>query len=124
MQNIYKRSGKIEDEVNKRKRANAVIEHIVLFKFNDAATNEQKEEGMKRLRQLKSVLPGILDIQTNHNFSDRNKGYDMGLTVRFESKEALENYGPSPEHQAVVSYLDEIGVIDKLAVDFVIDSQE
>jgi heme-degrading monooxygenase HmoA len=95
-----------------------MIEHIVLFKFSDETTNEQKEEAMKRLRGLKQQLPGIIDIQTGHNFSERSKGYVMGLTVRFETKENLEHYGPSPEHQAVVSYLKEIGMIDTLALDF------
>ncbi|GGH75996.1 heme-degrading monooxygenase HmoA [Pullulanibacillus pueri] len=95
-----------------------MIEHIVLFKFNEQTTNGQKEEAMKRLRELKNQLPGILDIQTNHNFSDRGKGYTMGLTVRFESKADLEHYGPSDAHQAVVSYLKEIGMVDTLAVDF------
>lgn len=98
-----------------------MIEHIVLFKFKNDTTKEQKEEGTRRLRSLKTVLPGIIDIQANHNFSDRSKGYDMGLTVRFKSRDDLETYGPSPEHQAVVSYLEEIGLEDKLAVDFVIE---
>lgn len=95
-----------------------MVEHIVLFKFNDETNNEQKEEAMKRLKELKQKLPGIIDIQTGHNFSDRGKGYVMGLTVRFETKADLEHYGPSAEHQAVVSYLKEIGMIDTLAVDF------
>ncbi|MGV3487103.1 MAG: Dabb family protein [Tuberibacillus sp.] len=95
-----------------------MVEHIVLFKFKDETTKEQKEEGMKRLRELKQKLPGIIDIQAGHNFSDRAKGYTMGLTVRFESREDLEHYGPSAEHQEVVKYLDDIGCVEKLAVDF------
>ncbi|MFC4618621.1 Dabb family protein [Camelliibacillus cellulosilyticus] len=98
-----------------------MVEHIVLFKFKPETTKEQKEEAMRRLRALKSVLPGINDIQTNHNFTDRGKGYVMGLTVRFDSMEAFEHYGPSPEHQAVLSYLKEIGLEDTLAVDFTIE---
>ncbi|MFD2617311.1 Dabb family protein [Terrilactibacillus laevilacticus] len=101
-----------------------MIEHIVLFKFKDETTNEQKEEGMKRLRHLKLELPGIVDIQSNHNFSDRSKGYEMGLTVRFTDKASLENYGPSDEHQAVVSYLKSIGMVDTLAVDFEISEEK
>ena len=95
-----------------------MIEHIVLFKFKEETTDAQKEAAMEKLRALKDKLPGILDIQTNHNFSERSKGYVMGLTVRFESKKDLEHYGPSAEHQEVVSFLKEIGMIDTLAVDF------
>jgi antibiotic biosynthesis monooxygenase (ABM) superfamily enzyme len=95
-----------------------MVEHIVLFKFKETTTQAEKEEGMRRLKALKDKLPGIVDLQVGHNFSDRGKGYTMGLVVRFESKKALEHYGPSPEHQAVVQYLDQIGCNDKLAVDF------
>lgn len=95
-----------------------MIEHIVLFKFDEKTTKEQKDEGAKRLRHLIHELPGILDIQSGLNYSSRSKGYSMGLTVRFESKAAHEHYTPSPEHQAVVSYLKEVGLVDTLSVDF------
>ena len=98
-----------------------MVEHMVLFKFKEETTKEQKDEGMKRLRKLKQLLPGIIDIQTGHNFSKRAKEYVMGLTIRFESKAALENYSPSPEHQAVVSYLKSVGMIETLSLDFEIE---
>lgn len=101
-----------------------MIEHIVLFKFSDSATEAQKEEGASRLRHLIHELPGIIDIQAGQNYSTRSKGYSMALTVLFRSKEDHEHYTPSPEHQAVHSYLKEIGLIDSLAVDFEISSEK
>lgn len=98
-----------------------MIEHIVLFKFNEETTEEQKTEAARRLRHLKQELPNILDIQAGQNFSTRGQGYSMALTVRFPTKEDLAFYTPSKEHQAVVSYIKEIGMIDSLAMDFVID---
>jgi hypothetical protein len=95
-----------------------MIEHIVFFKFSPETTQAQKEEGIKRLKGLKDQLPGIVDLQAGFNFSERSKGYEVGLTVRFESKEDLLNYGPSDEHQAVVHFLEEIGNTDKLVIDF------
>ncbi|WP_273852429.1 Dabb family protein [Guptibacillus spartinae] len=95
-----------------------MIEHVVLFKFSDETTVEQKEEGMRRLLKVKDKIPGIVDIQSGNNFSDRSQGFESGLTVRFESKEALEAYGPHPAHQEVVAYLKEVGMTDVLALDF------
>ncbi|MCA0993282.1 MULTISPECIES: Dabb family protein [Bacillales] len=95
-----------------------MIEHVVLFKFSEETTVEQKEEGMRRLIKVKDKIPGIVDIQAGNNFSDRSQGFESGLTVRFESKEALESYGPHPAHQEVVAYLKEIGMSDVLALDF------
>ncbi|MBN8209195.1 Dabb family protein [Bacillus sp. NTK071] len=95
-----------------------MIEHVVLFKFTNETTKEQKEEGMKRLIQVKDKIPGIVDIQAGNNFSDRSQGFESGLTVRFESRDALEAYGPHPAHQEVVAYLKEIGMTEVLALDF------
>ncbi|QST01740.1 Dabb family protein [Pontibacillus sp. ALD_SL1] len=95
-----------------------MIEHIVLFKFEEQTTKEQQNEAIKRLTSLRHEIPGIIDIQAGLNFSDRNKGYELGLTVRFEDKEALEQYGPHEKHQEVVAYLKEIGLSDILVVDF------
>ncbi|WP_353948531.1 Dabb family protein [Sporolactobacillus sp. Y61] len=101
-----------------------LIEHIVLFKFSDRTTEAQKEEAARRLRHLIHELPGIIDIQAGQNYSTRSKGYSLGLTVRFPTKADHEHYTPSPEHQAVVSYMKEIGLVDSLAVDFEIPSEK
>ncbi|MFX3619453.1 MAG: Dabb family protein [Sporolactobacillus sp.] len=98
-----------------------MIEHIVLFKFSEKTTEEEKAEGARRLCHLKEILPGILDIQAGKNFSDRNKGFSMALTVRLRSKADLENYAPSAEHQACVAYLKEVGLVDDINVDFEIN---
>ncbi len=95
-----------------------MIEHIVLLKFSEETTKDQKDEALKRLEALGTQLPGILNIQGGYDFSNRSQGFEAAITVRFESKEALQNYGPSDAHQAVVRYLDEIGCKDRLVVDF------
>ncbi|RHW39538.1 Dabb family protein [Lysinibacillus yapensis] len=95
-----------------------MIEHLVLIKFSPTATLEQKQELIDRTLQLKGKIPGILDIQQGINFSERSKGYEVGLTARFENRAALENYLPHPEHQKIVSFLKEIGVEDTIIVDF------
>lgn len=95
-----------------------MVEHIVLIKFSPETTKEQKEELIRRTLQLKNLIPGIMDIQQGFNFSNRSQGYEMGLTVRFEDKASLDNYGPHPAHQKIVAYLKEIGMEDSIIVDF------
>ncbi|WP_026695460.1 Dabb family protein [Peribacillus kribbensis] len=95
-----------------------MIEHIALLKFTPHTTEEQKEELITRTLELKNIIPGIVEIQQGTNFSNRSKGYEMGLTVRFEDRSSLENYGSHPAHQEVVSYLKEIGLEDSIFVDF------
>lgn len=95
-----------------------MIEHIVLIKSAPETTGAQKQELIDRTLKLKDEIPGIIDIQQGLNFSTRNQGYDMGLTVRFEDRQALERYLPHPAHQAIIAYLKEIGVEDTIIVDF------
>ncbi|GGC75153.1 hypothetical protein GCM10007216_02190 [Thalassobacillus devorans] len=95
-----------------------MIEHIVLVKFSQETTNGQKQELIRRTLELKNIIPGIVDIQQGINFSDRSQGYEVGLTVRFKDRESLENYGPHPAHQEIVTYLKQIGMEDSIIVDF------
>jgi hypothetical protein len=95
-----------------------MVEHIVLIKFSTTSTKDQKEELIRRTLRLKNVIPGILDIQQGFNFSNRSQGYEIGLTVRFEDKASLDNYGPHPAHQEIITYLKEIGMEDSIIVDF------
>jgi hypothetical protein len=98
-----------------------MVEHMVLLKFSSATTQEQKEQVIQRTLQLKEEIPGIVDIQQGFNFSSRSQGFEIGLTVRFEDRSSLENYGPHPSHQAVFTYLKEIGLEDIIIVDFDIE---
>ena len=95
-----------------------MIEHIVLIKTSTTTTEEQKQELIRMTLSLKHVIPGIVDIQQGINFSSRNQGYDIGLTIRFKDRESLEYYLPHPAHQEVVSYLKTIGVENSIIVDF------
>lgn len=94
-----------------------MIDHIVLVKFGETTTQEQLQEVVDRFKVLKEHLTGIVDIQAGINFSEKNKGYQVVLSVRFEDRAALEAYGPNPEHQAVAAYIREVGRVDSLIVD-------
>src|SRR5437879_324094 len=95
-----------------------MIEHVVLFKTIPSATEEQKQRMVEELRGLKDKIPGIVDLSVGRNFSARNQGFDIGLVVRFESREALEGYLPHPAHRACVdAYINPIRE-DVIVVDY------
>ena len=71
-----------------------MVEHIVLFKMKPQSTPAEKEELIRRLRGLSGKIDGIVDLSAGETFTDRHKGYTVGLVVRFTDKEALERYGP------------------------------
>ncbi|HLK56997.1 MAG TPA: Dabb family protein [Chthonomonadaceae bacterium] len=95
-----------------------MIEHIVLFRWQNDAAPEAIAAAVEALRGLKDTVPGILDLSCGENFSDRAQGYTHGLVVRFPDRAALEAYGPHPNHQHVVqNFINPIRA-EVLALDF------
>jgi hypothetical protein len=79
-----------------------MIEHIVLIRWKEEASQEAKDNAMTELRNLKGKIPGIVEVTSGINFSERAKGYTHGLVLRFKDRAAVEAYLPHPEHQHVV----------------------
>ncbi len=94
------------------------VVHIVLFQWNSEAAPEAIDRAVQGLRDLKDMIPGILELSCGVNFTDRGKGFTHGLLVRFTDKAALDGYGPHPAHQAVVRQLINPIRADVLAFDY------
>ncbi|HLS90823.1 MAG TPA: Dabb family protein [Limnochordia bacterium] len=97
-----------------------MVEHIVLFKMKPDSTPEQKEELIRRLRGMAGKIEGMVSLSAGETFTDRHKGYTVGLVVRFTDKAALERYGPHPVHVPVKEYVAQV-CEDVIAVDYEID---
>ena len=79
-----------------------MVEHIVLIRWTEEASQAAIESAMAELRGLKGKIAGIVELSAGANFSERAKGFTHGMVVRFADRAALEAYGPHPEHQRVV----------------------
>lgn len=95
-----------------------MVEHIVLFKWNEDASPQAIEAAIEGLRGLKALLPEILDLSAGENYTNRSQGFTHGLVVRFADKAGLDSYGPSEAHQSVVKNLINPIRSDVLAVDY------
>lgn len=97
-----------------------MVEHIVLFKMKPDSTPEQKDELIRKLRELGDKVEGIVSLSAGESFTNRHKGYTVGLVVRLVDKEALERYGPHPGHVPVKEYVAQV-CEDVIAVDYEVD---
>ena len=79
-----------------------MVEHILLMRWTDEASQEAIDNALAELRGLTDKIAGIVDLSCGANFSERAKGYTHGLVIRFADRAALEAYFPHPEHQRVV----------------------
>ena len=94
-----------------------MIEHLVVFKFNDKLTAKREEELLQMLLSFKGKIPGIVDITAGLNVTeetDNIHGFSLGLRVTFTDKEALRQYGPHPLHQEFVQSLN--GILEQVVV--------
>lgn len=58
-----------------------------------------------------------MSLSAGESFTNRHRGYTIGLVVRFVDREALERYGPHPEHVPVKAYADQV-CEDVISVDY------
>lgn len=94
-----------------------MIHRTVLVKFAEKTTEEQLQEVVTRFKALKNHLTGIVDLQAGLNFAEKSKDYQIVLMVRFTDKAALDAYVSNEEHQAVASFIKEVGRVDSIGVD-------
>lgn len=95
-----------------------MIEHILLLRWNETATQESIDYAMVELQGLKDKIPGIVDISSGKNFSERSKGFTHAMIFRFKDRAALDGYFPHPEHQRVVQKILNPIRADTLVVDY------
>ena len=78
-----------------------MIKHIVMFKLK----NKNKENIEKIVGALKT-LEGNIDVlrsaEVGVNFTKSERSYDIVLTTEFDDLNALNAYGPHPNHLPVV----------------------
>ncbi len=95
-----------------------MIVHIVLFKWKEETAPEAIARVMKNLRGLKEKIPGIIELSCGENFSERAKGFQHGLVVKFSDRPALDVYQPHPAHQEVVQNLIKPIAAEIIALDY------
>jgi heme-degrading monooxygenase HmoA len=88
-----------------------VVKHIVLWSLRDAAHGNRRHENAKiikeKLEALGGVVPGLLRIEVDIDFSRTDQSMDIALYSEFESREALQVYQEHPAHKAAVDFIRE-----------------
>ena len=95
-----------------------MVEHILLMRWTEQASQEAIDNALSELRGLKTKIAGIVDLSCGANFSERAKSYTHGLVIRFTDRAALEAYFPHPEHQRIVQNLINPIRADTLVLDY------
>jgi hypothetical protein len=83
-----------------------MVKHIVFFKLTSALNIEDKEIQLKQMEEIFSVLPEKLkyihEFRTGKNITVADHAWDFAIDSIFGSREDLQKYQVSREHQDAV----------------------
>ena len=96
--------------------AGIMVRHILLLQPKAGVASSQIEEARESLAGLVGEIHGLLDFHWGENFAsiERQDGYAFGFTMDFLDRQALDAYGPHPEHQKAAAKVRE--AFDRIAV--------
>jgi hypothetical protein len=73
--------------------------HVVIYKFKDATSNNDRENAINGIREMAGKIPGIKNVWLK---TERNQIKDFSgiYAIEFTSAEAAADYSESPIHEA------------------------
>lgn len=99
-----------------------MIKHLVLWKFDESYTSEEKNNLMENMRDrllaLKDKISEIHEIQVYFNDdSAAAANFDIMLDTEFDSLDDLNAYQVHPEHVKVLQYVKSLK-LQRAAIDY------
>lgn len=95
-----------------------MLTHIVCWKYKDETPDSVREQHRTRLRNLKDIIPEVIDLKVGADMLHLSRSYDTGLVATFDDADALNAYNDHPTHQEVAAMGKEIAA-HVVSVDFV-----
>ena len=78
-----------------------MIKHIVMFKLKER-NDENIAKVVNSLKTLERNIDFLRSVEIGVNFTESERNYDIALTTEFDDRNALNAYGPHPQHLPVV----------------------
>ena len=98
-----------------------MVKHIVIFKLAQPVTPDEKEQSVRKLKELFGPLGNrmkdILEYRTGINVTDADHAGDFVIDATFASMEDLRRYQGSEAHREAVAAASSIKKA-KLVVDY------
>lgn len=85
-----------------------MVKHMVLWKFREELTEEEKEQAKARIKKeleaLVGVVPGLINAYVVTEPLPTST-YDIGLITSLDSRESLEAYATNPDHVKAAQFV-------------------
>jgi quinol monooxygenase YgiN len=86
-----------------------MLTHIVIWKYRADVEPEVREEHVRLLRRLASVIKEVESLQVGFDLVKLPRSFDTGLVAVFRDRAALDAYTIHPEHIKVAAFGKVIG---------------
>ncbi|HEV7747547.1 MAG TPA: Dabb family protein [Pyrinomonadaceae bacterium] len=81
-----------------------MLTHIVIWKYKSDVEPEVREEHVRLLRALGSVIEELESLSVGADVLKLPRSFDSGLVATFRDRAALDAYSVHPEHLKVVAF--------------------
>jgi hypothetical protein len=81
-----------------------MLTHIVIWKYRAEIDTEVREEHIRLLGNLSSVIKEIESLTVGFDVLRLPRSYDSGLVATFQDRAALEAYTVHPEHVKAANF--------------------
>ncbi|HJT66454.1 MAG TPA: Dabb family protein [Pyrinomonadaceae bacterium] len=81
-----------------------MLTHIVIWKYRADVEEFAREEHVKLLRALATLIPQVQTLSVGFDISFLPRSYHTGLVATFADRAALEAYTVHPEHIKVAEF--------------------
>ena len=82
-----------------------MLRHILLFKFNEGAAEEDRVDAIQRLHELGPQCPTVSAWSIGLNEADSKSAYDVAEVADFDDEAALQAYKEHPAHKEFSAFI-------------------
>ncbi|MCO6006514.1 Dabb family protein [Actinoallomurus purpureus] len=80
----------------------AGFRHVVVFRWNESATDERRREVVGRLNALPGAIPEIAAYHVGGDAGLNDGNFDFAVVADFADRDAYVVYRDHPVHRAVI----------------------
>jgi len=81
-----------------------MLTHLVIWKYKQEASDEERREHVALLRALARVVPEVQGLAVGTDVLRLPRSYDTGLVATFRDRAGLEAYTVHPDHVVVADF--------------------
>ena len=95
-----------------------MIRHVVMFRWTQDATEEQKKQVAAEVARLPSLVPSLRDYRIGANLGVNPGTFDFAVAADFDDVDGYLAYRDHPEHRAIVTEFIQPIVTERAAVQY------